>query len=95
MAPNGASWAEALAGADDFIRFTDALRQITDIGRKLPQVTQVSEKLPEFLDACDDSELNAFSELLDDVDLLVQDIPKFREAIRAIQECTDDRAAEL
>lgn len=96
MAPDGgASWAEALASADDFIRFTDTLRAINDIGRKLPEVSQVADKLPEFLDACDDSELTAFSEALDDVDLILQDLPKIREAIRAIQECTDERAAEL
>lgn len=96
MAPDGgASWAEALASADDFIRFTDTLRTINDIGRKLPEVSQVADKLPEFLDACDDSELTAFSEALDDVDLILQDLPKIREAIRAIQECTDERAAEL
>lgn len=96
MAPDGGvSWAEALGAADDFIRFTDTLRLINDIGRKLPEVSQVRDKLPEFLDACDDSELNAFSEALDDVDLLLQDIPQIREAIRAIQECADERAAEL
>ncbi|MDH6284145.1 hypothetical protein M2280_005397 [Prescottella agglutinans] len=50
----GVSWADALAGADDFIRFTDTLRYINDIGRKLPEVSQVRDKLPEFLDACDD-----------------------------------------
>lgn len=96
MAPDGGvSWAEALGAADDFIRFTDTLRLINDIGRKLPEVSQVRDKLPEFLDACDDSELNAFSEALDDLDLLLQDIPQIREAIRAIQECADERAAEL
>ncbi|MDH6284313.1 hypothetical protein [Prescottella agglutinans] len=96
MAPEGGvSWAAALAGADDFIRFTDTLRYINDVGRKLPEVSEVRDKLPEFLDACDDSELNAFSEALDDLDLLLQDIPQIREAIRAIQECTDERAAEL
>lgn len=93
MAPDGGvSWAEALAGADDFIRFTDTLRLINDMGRKLPEVSEVAEKLPEFLDACDDSELTAFSEQLDDVDILVQDIPRIREAIRAIQESAQERA---
>ena len=96
MAPEGGvSWAEALGAADDFIRFTDTLRYINDIGRKFPEVSQVRDKLPEFLDACDDSELNAFSEALDDFDLILQDLPQIREAIRAIQECADERAAEL
>ncbi|CAG7637433.1 hypothetical protein SIM91_05815 [Rhodococcus opacus] len=93
MAPDGGtSWAEALAGADDFIHFTDTLRAINDMGRKLPEVPQVAEKLPEFLDACDDSELTAFSEQLDDVDMLLQEIPRIREAIRAIQESAQERA---
>ncbi len=88
----GQSWAETLARTDDFIRFTDTLRLINEMGRKLPEVSQVAEKLPEFLDACDDSELTAFSEALDDVDMLLREIPQIREAIRAIQECTQDRA---
>ncbi|WP_326603439.1 hypothetical protein [Rhodococcus sp. PD04] len=93
MAPDGGqSWAETLARTDDFIRFTDTLRLINEMGRKLPEVSQVAEKLPEFLDACDDSELTAFSEALDDVDMLLREIPQIREAIRAIQECTQDRA---
>lgn len=96
MAPeDGITWADAVAGADDFVRFTDVLRRINDIGGMLPEIGRVKEKLPEFLDSCDDSELNAFSEALDDVDLVVAELPKIREAIRAIQECAQERAEDM
>ena len=95
LAPQGGtSWADAVASAGDFIDFTNTLRTITQLGELLPAVRDVETKLPEFLDACDDTELTAFSELLDDVDLILTDLPAIRSAVRAVQEAAQERAEE-
>lgn len=95
MAPSGGTtWNDALASANAFIDFTEKLRTIKKLGDLLPSLQDVEGKLPEFLDACDDSELTNFSEALDDVDLILRDLPAFRSAVRAIQECAQDRAEE-
>lgn len=95
LAPQGGtSWADAVASAGDFIDFTNTLRTITQLGELLPAVQDVESKLPEFLDACDDTELTAFSEVLDDVDLILADLPAIRSAVRAIQEAAQERAEE-
>nr|AIU93673.1 hypothetical protein LRS1606.239 [Rhodococcus sp. NS1] len=46
----------------------------------------------EFLDACDDSELTASSETLDDLDMLLREISQFREAFRGTEEGAQERA---
>jgi hypothetical protein len=46
----------------------------------------------EFLDACDDSELTAPSETLDDLDMLLREISQIREAFRGTEEGAQERA---
>ncbi|MGU3587461.1 hypothetical protein ACLBYD_30515 [Rhodococcus sp. C26F] len=48
--------------------------------------------LPCRLPTDDDSELTAFSETVDDLDMLRREIPQICEAIRAVQEGAHDRA---
>ena len=58
-------------------------------------MSRVAEKLAEFLDACDDSELTASSETLDDLDMLLREVSQIREAIRAVQEGAQERAEAM
>ncbi|APE12611.1 hypothetical protein BO226_24965 (plasmid) [Rhodococcus sp. 2G] len=55
-------------------------------------VVGIGCRLPGGVDSMDDLwELTAFSEALDDLDMLLRKIPQIREAIRAIQECAQER----
>lgn len=96
MAPRGGQmWDDAVAEASRFTDFTKVLKQVVTVRDAFPSLSEIEDELPEFLDACDDSELDAFSELLDDVDMLLVDLPKAREAIQSIQHAAAERADEM
>ncbi|MFI9507165.1 hypothetical protein [Nocardia sp. NPDC052566] len=97
LAPNTdeSSWASAVAGAQAWVDFIEELRRINRLGQQLASLPEVEAKLPEFLDACDDSELDAFTELLDSVRRTITPLPDYVAAIEAIRGEARTRAEDM